>query len=87
MIKTFVKSSYGNGGRCSIYEKVSGNNLERLNRLANIAKEDFPFLEERDIDVVLFGGTRIKGVFGIEFDLDFIPNGYELVSELEDTLS
>ena len=87
MIKTFVKSSYGNGGRCSIYEMIYGDNLERLNRLANIAKEDFPFLEERDIDVVLFGGTRIKGIFGIGFDLDFIPNGYELVSELEDILS
>jgi hypothetical protein len=69
--------------RCSHY----GSNLSWFIKAATIAKEDFPFLTDEDIEIVKYGGKN-SGTFGIEFklpDMETAPEGYSEVYNVERT--
>lgn len=56
------------------------NRLSWFNEMFAAAQADFPFLKEEDVRVVIFGGDRIKGIMGIEFQLPRgtkVPDFYE----------
>lgn len=53
--------------------------------LFKIAKNDFKELKPEDVAIVLYGGDRIKGTWGIEFlkDESVVPKTYSRVDQLE----
>lgn len=70
--------------KCVIRNNTYGSSLELLNSLFQKAKEDFPKLEENEVNVVQYGGQRYKGTFGIEFDApDKVPDSYQNIQNLE----
>jgi hypothetical protein len=78
------------GDRCVIRESHYGHTLDYINRLFAEARKDFPYLQAKDIEIVVYGGDRIKRMMGIEFnapDVSFVPSDYVTVAELELTLS
>ncbi len=50
-----------------------------IERLTQIAMKDFPKLRKEDIEIIIYGGSYIKGFAGIEFDPGNwkVPSGYE----------
>lgn len=78
-----------NNIRVAIYTDNYGASLKKFNDLYEIARGDFPKLEYKDIEVVVYGGDRIKYHFGIEFNLEItrkMPEDY-LECQLEFTLA
>lgn len=76
--------------RISIYTDVYSKSLQYINILVKIAKRDFPFLNNENIDVIIYGGRYIKHIMGIEFTVSaevMKPEyNYQEVSSLEPTL-
>ncbi len=67
--------------------------FEFVKQLADIAKSDFPGLEDKDINVVHYGGQHYARTFGVEFVLPgelakaaTPPEGYVVINRLELTL-
>ena len=58
-----------------------------FHHLVELAKIDFPFLVLSDVEVVQYGGDRIRGYWGLEFNAEarLIPETYECVDVLEPT--
>lgn len=72
-------------GRVVIRNDHYGRTLEGINKLYEAAKADFPTLNPRDVEVVVYGGDRISGYMGIEFEMPMqnVPEAYERISYLE----
>jgi len=62
-----------------------GHHWSSFMELVAIAKADFPTLADNQIEVIHYGGDRISGYWGIEFDrfTKDIPADYEELSVLE----
>ena len=62
-----------------------GKTLQWVNKLVAEARTYFPDLEDKDIDVLKFGGDRIKGIMGIEFhrpaDVE-VPEGFREIYDV-----
>ena len=69
--------------RCCIRTDCYGNSLSFIKKLIDIAKEDYPSLKDEDIKIEKYGGTRIKGTFGIEFNVKKVNDDYRLINNLE----
>lgn len=69
---------------------LNGNYAHRLSYFTGLlrkAREDFPELSEDAVEVVQYGGTRRKHMYGIEFTVMAIPLvGYVRVLEPEPIL-
>lgn len=77
------------GRICVVRSNCYGSSIRFLGELAAAAKEDFPALEDEDLEVKLYGGSRYKGTFGVEFRLPEgaeAPESYARTRELEKTL-
>jgi len=72
--------------RCSIYGGVYSRNLVYLAKLTAIAKADYPWLQDKDIEIVVYGGDYIKFHMGIEFSVKEVADGYR-IGKLEPTLT
>ena len=56
-----------------------GKNIAAIQQLVTIARQDFPFLQDSQINVQRYGGSRYKGMTGIEFSVPYplvIPADY-----------
>ncbi len=73
---------------CSIRENNYGKSLSKFNRLLAEAQKDFPDLKDSDVEVVTYGGERLKHIMAIEFVPrgHSIPDTYTVVNEVELTL-
>jgi len=61
-----------------------GSQLTYFLDLFAVAQEDFAGLTPQDVQVVHYGGLRIKGYFGLEFQSEQAPpSEYEQVAQLE----
>lgn len=73
----------------SIIPNHYGKNIAAIQELVNIAKTDFPFLQDNDILVQTYGGSRYKNQVRIEFNVPYpfiIPSDYiqsDYLSELK----
>lgn len=86
VVRCFSGTS-GNTERVSLQIGHYGHNLGYFMTLFELAKVDFPFLVLSDVEVVQYGGDRIRGYWGLEFNADAqrIPDSYERVDRLEPT--
>lgn len=55
-------------GYCIIKSNTYAHTVEYVNSLVSIAKQDFPGLQDKDINVKVFNSDRWKSQTGIEFD-------------------
>lgn len=83
----FIKEQCGRTGvvRSRCYASTFGY----LQKLIELAKEDFPFLKDEDFEVKRYGGIHYKSTFGVEFTIPEtveIPDTYRTIHELEQTL-
>lgn len=65
--------------RIQLFDNSYGNSLSKFKALSDLARADFPRLTDDDIQIIEFGGTTKKGIWGIEFsrkDKDHIPDAY-----------
>lgn len=86
-IKDVRINSYGK--RCSIRTDIYSHNLAHIEEIFEEIKKDFPKIDRCAVDVVIYGGIRIKHILGLEFNVPIdqeIPKNYLRVSELEPTL-
>lgn len=63
---------------CSIRTDTYNHTFGHINKLVDAAYEDFPSLGHFEIDVVVYGGSYIKRIWGIEFraPADSVPDNY-----------
>lgn len=76
------------GDRVIVRNSHYGRSYAGIERLFEVAKRDFPFLVEEDVEVVIYGGSRISGYMGIEFNVPkgaAVPATYNRISRLEST--
>jgi len=69
-----------------IRENSYGSDLDKFDRLFEVAIQDFPSLNRSDVKVVHYGGERYAKTFGIEFVAEKAPDGYKEINQLEYTL-
>jgi hypothetical protein len=67
-----------------------GNSVALINEWVAIARETYPDLDDKQIEVVQYGGSTHARTWGIEFptpgDGAIAPDGWAVISELEKTL-
>ena len=88
-IKEQFKNKTSGSITCVIRTDTYGSSLEFFIDLYNVAKEDFPKLSEKDVQIVQYGGRHYRGTFGIEFCMSEgtkIPDSYQEYSFLEQRL-
>lgn len=84
MIKEYFRFPEGNPVRFIVRRPDYGSKVEDINELAEIAKRDFPQLDDNVLDLIHYGGQRYKGTYGIEFNLDTAPpSDYREISQVE----
>ena len=93
IIKEFCPSNRdgeGNPGKsvCVIRTRTYAHSLAYFNKLLAVARETFPDLDDKDVEVQKYGGDTIKRTCGIEFSvaLTECPPGYSSIHRLEFTL-
>jgi len=70
--------------KCVIRTNSYSSSLSYFNELIEIAKNDFPELIDDNIEIVQYGGERIKRIFGIEFyPTNYVPSSYNEIQNLE----
>jgi len=78
---------YQNGGtdtRCFIRNRGYNHSLSHIQGLFEVAKIDFPNLQISDVEIVIYSGSRIKGIMGIEFKPPSpIPPNYRIIDSVE----
>ena len=55
------------------------NSVAAIQELVDIAKQDFPYLQDSEINVQKYGGSHYKGITGIEFHVPYplvVPADY-----------
>ncbi len=74
---------------CVIRTDTYGKTLDHLLDLYDLAKNDFPEIEPKDITIVHYAGERYKRTYGLEFkkpDGAKVPDDYQNIQQLELTL-
>lgn len=77
------------GIRCIVRAQTYAHDLEHIQYLVEEARLDFPLLQDREIEIVHYGGKRYARTYGIEFEVPVttrIPDWYTPVAEVELTL-
>jgi hypothetical protein len=73
-----------------VREDSYGSSLTKFDRLFETLQETFPDADRDSVKVVHYGGNRIKGTFGLEWEVYYdvyeAPSGWNVISELEYTL-
>lgn len=69
-----------------IRESNYGSQLDKFDRLFEVATQDFPNLNRSDVKVVHYGGRHYAKTFWIEFEAEKAPDDYREISQLEYTL-
>jgi len=62
------------------------SSFEHISELANQLRKDFPFIKDKDIQVHVYGGKRIKGITFVEVMLlngTKKPKDYKEIKEIE----
>lgn len=74
--------------RCAIISNSYNKSFEAITKLRSVIMSDFPDLTDSEIELVVYGGRRIKGIMGLEFSPGSspVPASYTLCSQLETTL-
>ena len=81
-----IKENQKGTKRLCIRTNSYANSLKHFNMLYDEAKKDFPSLETKDIEIMHYGGMRIKYTYGIEFAaIGDIPDSYKQ-TQFEKTL-
>lgn len=81
-IKEVWTRTHGDTARVSlsIRDNFYGSQVGKFAAMLQEAKADLPQLDEKDVKVVMFGGSSYKGTYGIVFvvdcDLDDVPDCY-----------
>ena len=70
----------------SLYGDHYSHSLAWLNSLVSEAMHDYPGLKPEEINVVIYGGERIKHVLGIEFLTTYHTQDYDVIHQPELTL-
>ena len=71
---------------CVIRSRNYGSSLAKFLYFAREARKDYPHLKDEDIKVVHYGGDRISGTFGIEFEPpkeNLVLDGWTEIHSLE----
>jgi hypothetical protein len=68
IIKRYVNSKDKKSRRMIIRTDCYGSYFSHIKMLVGIAQEDFIMLDD-EIEIVHYGGDRIRGIFGIEFNV------------------
>lgn len=74
---------------CVIRTENYGSSMKYFRYLVGVAKQDFPYLDEENIEIKHYAGERYKKTFGIEFKVPngySVPSDYQLIQNLEYTL-
>jgi hypothetical protein len=73
-----------------VRENSYGSSLVKFDRLFEALQETFPDASKSSVNVVHYGGNRIKGTFDLEwavfYDIHEAPEGWTAINELEYTL-
>ncbi len=56
-------------GNFQIYLNNYDRSIEKMNYLKLILMRDFPSIEEDDIEIIIFGGERKKGIMGLRISI------------------
>ncbi len=82
-VKKMVTTKQKNKRLCILTSSYYSKTMDYFNFLIDIAKEEFPHLEPKDIKINHYTGRFHKGQCGIEFSVECrcIPDGYEEVSD------
>jgi hypothetical protein len=80
-------ATVGNEYRCVVRAGTYSHTFEYIAELVQAAKSDFPALEDRHIEIMMYGGDRYRGTIGIEFDVQGdVPDTYTAINQVELTL-
>ncbi|MFH0805217.1 MAG: hypothetical protein V1916_03415 [Patescibacteria group bacterium] len=74
------------GRRIILRTRTYNHTLEYFQRLFKEALNDFPETKAEQVEVTHYGGDRVKGTFGIEFNVKAetaIPSNYEQIAQVE----
>ncbi len=77
------------GTRAIFRTNTYAKGLDHINYMFEEAKKDFPDLEMNQVEVVEYGGDRIKRIMGIEFDVQNpsdIPSNYTELAVIHPTI-
>jgi hypothetical protein len=70
-----------------VRENSYGSSLVKFDRFFDALKETFPSATRDTVKVVQYGGDRIKGTFGLEWEVFYdvykAPDGWTAINELE----
>lgn len=70
---TFVKERFPSNDdatRVIVRSNTYAKGYTYVNQLVNEACKDYPNLAPNDIEVCIYGGNRINGIMGIEFNVE-----------------
>lgn len=80
VIKMATRSIFGNLYHCLLrHSKTDRRSVIDINRLARVAQNDFPQLEEKDIEVEIIDNLHGPSYIGVGFDVGVdigFPPGY-----------
>lgn len=79
----YIKEHDAYSNRCTIRIRTYASSLKHFLEMAEIAKKDYPTLEDKDIEIVQYGGKSYKRTFGIEFNVQEPTEDYTKVPYLE----
>lgn len=81
-----IKEHCPSSGHCVIRTNTYGHSLELIQKLFEVARQDFPELTTEQVNVVKFAGGRYARTYGIEFEIQSeVPGDYSEISQLENT--
>ena len=70
--------------RCFIRNQSYDHSIAHIQGLFESAKTDFPTLHIGNVEIVIYSGSRIKGIMGIEFKPPSpIPPNYKIIDSVE----
>jgi hypothetical protein len=79
-----IKEYYPPASKCILRTDTYGCSFELIRELFDEARRDFPELEAKDVEVVLYAGTRYAHTLGIEFRTNGpVPATYSEIPKLE----
>lgn len=85
IIKEVCKGKNGTITRVVLRTTYYNRTLANIENLFAEAKTDFPKLESKDVDVMVYQGMYYKGTYGIEFnaEIETVPEDYSEIHQLE----
>lgn len=71
--------------KCMIILTNYSKKFDSIFNLVDIVKKDFSNVENKEIEVVILGGKKYKGMYAVEFNpkKENVPESYDRVKEFE----